>query len=160
MWEQFSKLRDETLIKLDTKRLELRISGYSKELNQMYVALGEIYYNAQKNKSKIDDARINELLEGIDSIKQRIKYLGKHISEKKNKSDTSVEQKSPSESKDHKSYAKLKRNQDDLIMKRTVDGIKFFRLCPKCDTQNNAEWLACNNCDFDFSEKKIDENYS
>ena len=159
MWEKLSKLRDETLSKLDTKKLELRVSIYSKELSQMYIALGKIYYDTKRSKSAVDEEQVEEILEGIDSIQQRIKYLSKHISEKKLKLDAvTAEPKSTPESKEHKAYAKLRRNQDDLIIKRTVDGIQFLRLCPECHTQINAELLVCNNCGYDFSEKKLNED--
>ena len=156
VWEKLSKLRDSTLATLDTKRLELRVSTYSKELQQMYSALGEIYYNAKRNKGKINEAQVEGLLEGVDRLQQRIKYLGKHILEKKQKNDTGYNEPKSSEPKEHKAYAKLRRNQEDLMIKRTVDGIQFLKLCPECLAQIQAEQLVCEHCYYHFSDKKGD----
>lgn len=125
---------------LDTARLQMKINGYSKELSDKYVTLGELYYEKARHGIMPDAVRLKDTLEEIDAIKERLKHLNKNITEKKQGVKPE-----PAVIKEH-NYAKLNRKQGDLTIKRTKEGIKILRKCPACGEENLSNAAVCLEC--------------
>ena len=147
-----SKLSQNTKKSFDITKIEYKLKSYSYEAEETYKAIGKIVYEGRDNN--IDANLIESLFKDLDSINNRIKSLERN----KNiiKHDRPRTEKSIIEQGGSANYAKLNKKSDDLTIKRTEEGIKILRFCPKCHTENSSSAKECTICKYVF--KTSDEN--
>ncbi|MDL2248483.1 hypothetical protein LJB89_02170 [Tyzzerella sp. OttesenSCG-928-J15] len=145
--QKATKLSDDAKNAFNIKQNKLRIKRYFDEADMLFMDIGRIIY---KNRDKIqfsEELKLDELFGDIESIGKRIRHLEKNIEETKageNKSRSIVI------SEASENYNILSRNESDLEIKRTEEGIKFVRTCPKCSADNLAAEKLCQTCGYEF----------
>lgn len=135
----------------DYRRLDMKIRGYEKEIDQSYKKAGRILYEAWSTGEEANNGSLTEQMENISNLRFRIRQLNKNIAEMR--SHDIAEAKTAADNKEAATYAKLSRKDDDLKISRTSEGIKILRNCPKCKMPNNSKAEACEYCGCVFSGK-------
>jgi hypothetical protein len=140
----------------DIKILIHKIKDYEKELKDCYVTVGKALHSSRKEDISLDEALIAATFENIDTLAYRINLLSRQIDQIRKQETTTKGQRRESAYQDavvppsaeaiEEKYAKLSMKEDDLKIRRTVEGIKAVRVCPACSCSNDPAAETCSGC--------------
>ncbi|MDR2903744.1 MAG: hypothetical protein LBU77_04490 [Clostridiales bacterium] len=141
----------------DIKLLIHKIKGYEKELKNCFTTVGRALYTSRKENLPLDETLISTTFENIDNMIYRINLLSKQLEslrrqppggqkgQRKESGCQDAADASANENIEEK-YAKLSMKEDDLKIRRTVEGIKAVRVCPACGAANDPAEETCKSC--------------
>lgn len=140
----------------DLKVLTHKIKGYEKEIKDCYMEIGMALHLSRKEGIALDDQVASSLFENIENMNYRINQLLKQIDAIKKEDYNSQKHfqalpkaetnEAVSIVSDDDKYFKLSMKDDDLKIRRTVEGIKAVRICPSCSSSNDPSIEVCTNC--------------
>lgn len=134
---------------VDVKKIEFTIRGVKKENTLLYAQIGKLVYNCQKSGKPIVTSEIEDLCAQIDGNRLKLAGLENKITEINAKGtvaqadeDMSVE------------IPPISKNERDLRLVRTDEGVRFMKFCPKCGGSNEPEGEVCVSCGYNFNHKE------
>lgn len=142
-------LSDKAHKTLNTTKLDFKIKSYNKDIEDFYNKIGKLIYDCKKNNKQVNADELNKMCNNIDKLKSKIKSLEKQILKIKNESEQQ-QNCNNCEIKEYSNYSVLNKNENDLKILRTEEGIKFLKFCSECNTGNNPEAEICINCGHKF----------
>ena len=131
-------------------KIEFKIRALNKNVSDIAEEIGILTYASYKAKEAVSEAKVHELCTQIDAIKAKIHNLEKHKDNYETSGDFSQNAPNP-QSEDDSRYASLSRTENDMVIKRTNDGIKFMKFCPNCNVGTDPGAAECKNCDYLFN---------
>ncbi len=156
--ESLSSATKKASKRIDKAKLELKLKGYYKEERQLYQQIGLDFYLYHRKET--DDATLSSLCLDIDNIKHRqvsierlIKALNRQEANQKDSKSPDKNQPDSISPKYLQNNLKLSKNNCDLTITRTENGIQLLRFCPECHLGNNPDVMVCQECGFEFTRE-------
>jgi hypothetical protein len=130
---------------VDVKKIEFTIKGVKKENTLLYAQIGKLVYTCKKSGKPIVEQEIEALCAQIDG--NRIKVVGLE-----NKlSELGTQPKSQHIEEDITvTVEPISKNDRDLRLVRTEQGVRFMRTCPECGGSNEPDSTSCASCGHSF----------
>jgi ribosomal protein S27AE len=130
---------------VDVKKLEFVIKGVKKENTLLYAQIGKLVYTCQRNGKPIVMSEIEALCAQIDG--NRLKMAG--LESKINDINEGAK---PVQSSDDipLDVAPISKNERDLRLVRTDEGVRFMKFCPECGGANEPDSSTCASCGYSF----------
>ncbi len=156
--ESLSSATKKAAKRIDKAKLELKLKGYYKEERQLYQQIGLDFY--LYHRSNTEDETLSSLCLDIDNIKHRqlsierlIQALNRREAEQKDGRSSEKNQPENINPKYLQTNFKLNKNESDLTITRTENGIQLLRFCPECHLGNNPNDRICRKCGHEFTRE-------
>jgi outer membrane murein-binding lipoprotein Lpp len=128
---------------LDIRALNRRLKDYGAEEKESMAEIGRLYHSSKKT-GFMNEHRLNELMENVDNLKFRVNQLNKQKEEllKAERQEAAKEAAKPAETR----AQLLCKNDSDIRIRRTKNGIALVRICSECKTENPSTAEFCSVC--------------
>lgn len=149
---------------VDVKRLELAIKSVRKENTLLYAQIGKLVYSCKKSGKAIAEREIEDLCARIDGnrikvadLEDKINRIEQEAQSKKktgkaaNKANAGIKP-DKADFEPEITVAPIAKNERDLRLMRTEQGVRFMRFCPKCGGANEPESKICASCGCSFAD--------
>lgn len=132
---------------VDVKKIEFTIRGVKKENTLLYAQIGKLIYTCKKSGKPIVSQEIENLCAQIDGNRIKVAGLESKITEinAQNKSQQTLGEDITV------NVAPISKNEKDLRLVRTEEGIRFMKFCPNCGGSNEPDSVTCVSCGYSFS---------
>lgn len=133
---------------VDVKKIEFTIKGVKKENTLLYAQIGKLVYTCKKSGKPIVSKEIDDLCAQIDGNRIKVAGLESKLTELNSQSKASAEDDIPL------NVAPISKNERDLRLVRTDDGVRFMKFCPNCGGANEPDSGVCASCGYSFKSEK------
>jgi ribosomal protein S27AE/Zn finger protein HypA/HybF involved in hydrogenase expression len=133
---------------VDVKKLEFTIRNVKKENTLLYAQIGKLVYTCKKSGKPIVSQEIEDICAQIDGNRIKVAGLESKITE------LSAQAKIQQAEEDDitVNVAPISKNEKDLRLVRTEDGVRFMKFCPNCGGANEPDSTACVSCGYAFNK--------
>lgn len=143
-------LADNAKKNVDVKKIEFAIKGVKKENTLLYAQIGKLVYTCQKSGKPIVTGEIEALCAQIDGNRLKVAGLENKITEINARGGASQ----PSLEDISVEVSPISKNERDLRLVRTDEGIRFMKFCPNCGGANEPEGETCVSCGYNFNHEE------
>ena len=133
---------------VDVKKIEFTIKGVKKENTLLYAQIGKLIYTCKKSGKPIVSKEIDDLCAQIDGNRIKVAGLENKLTELNSQS------KAASEDDISLNVAPISKNERDLRLVRTDEGVRFMKFCPNCGGANEPDSAVCVSCGYSFKSEK------
>jgi ribosomal protein S27AE len=131
---------------VDVKKLEFVIKGVKKENTLLYAQIGKLVYTCQRNGKPIVMSEIEALCAQIDGNRLKVAGLESKIND-----INEGARPAPTNDDLPLDVAPISKNERDLRLVRTDNGVRFMKFCPKCGGANEPDSKECASCGYSFT---------
>ena len=131
----------------DINALRRRILAYDREEKECLRQMGEIYYGELRRGITTSERRLGELAENVDNLRYRKAQLDRY---RREMAEVKKEPARDSPTIRISTVGNLARSENDILIRRTEEGIAMVRLCPACGAENPSEAAECRGCGAEF----------
>ena len=131
---------------VDVKKIEFTIKGVKKENTLLYAQIGKLVYTCKKSGKPIVSKEIDDLCAQIDGNRLKMAGLESKLTELNAQSKAAEEEISFN-------VAPISKNERDLRLVRTDEGIRFMKFCPNCGGANEPDSGVCASCGYSFKSE-------
>ncbi len=133
---------------VDVKKIEFTIKGVKKENTLLYAQIGKLVYTCKKSGKPIVSKEIDDLCAQIDGNRIKVAGLESKLTELNSQSKAAAEDDIPL------NVAPISKNERDLRLVRTDEGVRFMKFCPNCGGANEPDSGVCASCGYSFKSEK------
>ena len=128
---------------VDVKKIEFAIKGVKKENTLLYAQIGKLVYTCKKSGKPIVSKEIDDLCAQIDGNRIKVANLENKLTE------LNVQNKASHEDISF-NVEPISKNERDLRLVRTDEGVRFMKFCPNCGGANEPDSDVCASCGYNF----------